>query len=232
MMRILKMRYYPLLTLAILLPLAAVSATSGAVLAQSWCGVQVGSAAAYGQYSGGDYYGPTNSWIIQLTVPISLSCPITGGQLSAVGNAYDTATDANLGSSNIVMNSNNGYYSGQLVFALPPSVIEHLLQVQISVYSNYSYGQYGSLVATTSPTFTIHSTNQYFASTSPYNGYYNGSPTYCYYQNGYMYCSYPSYYYYYSSPYYYTSSCSNGQAIIYYNGSYEYVSCYRHYQDR
>jgi hypothetical protein len=156
-----KMRYCPLLTLAVLLPLAAVSATSGTVLAQPLCGVQVGLAAASGQYSGRYYYGPSNSWIIELTVPISLSCPTTGGQLWAVGNVYDTAANANLGSNNIVMNSNNGYYSGELVFTLPPSVFEHLLQVQISVYSSYSYGQYGSLIATTTPTFTIHSTNRY-----------------------------------------------------------------------
>ena len=132
-----KMRYYPLLTLAILLPLAAVAATSGTVLAQSFCGVQVGSATASGQYSAGDYYGPSNLWTIQLTVPISLSCPNTGGQLWAVGNVYDTVANSNLGSANIALNSNNGYYSGQLGFTLPPSVVGHLLQVQISVYSRW-----------------------------------------------------------------------------------------------
>jgi hypothetical protein len=211
--------------------LAAVSAISGTVLAQSLCGVQVGSATASGQYSAGYYYGPSNSWVIQLTVPISLSCPNNGGQLWAVGNVYDTVANTNLGSANIAMNSNNGYYSGQLAFTLPPSVIGHLLQVQISVYSSYNYGQYGSLVATTSPTFTIQSTNSYYA--NPYNGYYyNGYPTSCYYQNGHMYCYYQSYYYYYSSPYYYTSSCSNGQVIIYYNGAYESVNCYRYSQHR
>jgi hypothetical protein len=178
------------------------------------------------QYSGGNYYGPSNPWNTQLTVPISLSCPNTGAQLWAVGNVYDTVANTNLGSSNIAMNSNNGYYSGQLVFTLPPSVIEHLLQVQISVYSSYNYGQYGSLVATTSPTFTIDSNNYYYAPTNPYNGYYNGHPSYCYYQNGYMYCYYQSYYYSYSSPYYYMSSCFNGQAIIYYNGAYHNVNCY------
>jgi hypothetical protein len=221
-----------LLIFAALLPLAAVAATGRPVFAQPYCGVQVGSVAASTQYYGSSYYGQTNPpWSIRLTVPISLGCQNIGGQLWAIGNVYDAVANTNLGSANIVMNPNNGYYySAQLVFILPPSVIEHLLKVQISVYSGYSYGQYGSLIATTSPTVTIHSTNYYNAPTNPYTGYNNGYAEYCSYQNGYMYCYYPSYYYYYSSPYYYTSNCFNGQATIYYNGAYHYVGCYHHHR--
>jgi hypothetical protein len=163
-----------------------------------------------------------------LTVPISLNCQNTGGQLWAVGNVYDTVANTNLGSSNTVLNSYNGYFTGQLGFNLPPSVIEHLLQVQISVYSSYNYGQYGSLVATITPTFTIHSTS-YFSPAS-YNNY--GYPSYCYYNNGYLYC-YQSYYYYYNYPSsYYEGSCFNGQAIIYYNGAYYYVSCSQYFHHK
>jgi hypothetical protein len=226
-MPILKKPHYLLFALLALLPLAAIS-TGGMVFAQSPCGVQVGSIQAAMEYYGSYYYGQSNPWDIQLTVPISLSCPNAGGELWAVGNTYDTVANTNLGSANTVMNSYNGYYAGQLVFTLPPSVIEHLLQVQISVYSGYENGQYNSLVAMTSPTVTTHSTNYYYSPVNPNNGYYNGYPTYCYYKNGYMYCYYQSYYYYYSSPYYYSSGCSNGQAIIYYNGAYQYVICHRH----
>ena len=231
-----KTRHYPLLIIAVLLPLVAVAASSGLVFAQS-CPLQIGSISA-SQYNGSNYYYGANSPSnIQMTMPISLSCPYMGGQLWAVGNVYDTITNTNLGSNNIVMNSNGGYYSGQLVFNLPSSVIEHQLQVSVSVYSSYSYGQYGSLVATSSPTVTIHASSVYnnyqygnypSYGSYPYSSYYNGYPSYYYYQNGYTY--YYPYYYYYSNPTYYRSnSCFNGQTIIYYNGAYYYTSCYSHY---
>jgi hypothetical protein len=225
------MRRYVLLIFAALLPLAALAVSTAPVFAQSYCGVQVGSMAASMQYYGSNYYGQNNPWNIRLTVPISMGCPNSGGSLWTVGNIYDTVANTNLGSANVAMNAYNGYYSGQLVFTLPPSVIEHLLQIQISVYNGYGYGQYGSLVASSSPTVTIHSSSSYYnGSTNPYNSYNNGYPQYCYYQNGYMYCYYPTYYYYYSSPSYYTSSCFNGQAITYYNGAYHYVTCYHHHR--
>ena len=225
----LRMRYSALLTLALLLPLAAVAVSGGPVFAQPSCGVQVGTPSASMEYSSSYYYGPSYPSNIQLTVPISLSCQNNGGQLWAVGNVYDTVANANLGSSNTVLNSYNGYFTGQLMFSLPHSVIEHLLQVQINVYSSYNYGQYGSLVATITPTFTIHSTSHY--SPSSYS-YYNSYPSYCYYDGGYMYCYYQSYYYYYPRPYYYASSCSNGQALIYYNGAYDHVNCYQYFHHK
>jgi hypothetical protein len=170
-----------------------------------------------------------------------------GNQLWAVGTAYDTITNQNLGSNNIVMNPNGGYYSGQLVFTLPYSVVEHLLQVQINVYSSYNNGQYSSVVASSSPTVTIHSSmvynnnyNSYNYNNNPYyycngytycNGYSYNYPSYYYYSNGYTYYYYP-YYYYYSYPSNaYSSSCFNGQTIIYYNGAYYYATCsgYHHH---
>ena len=229
---ILKNRYL-MLAFALLLPLATVAASTGTVFGQS-CGVQVGSMVATTQYSAGNYYGQNNPYSIQLTVPISMSCP-TSAQLWAVGTTYDTVTNANLGSNNIIMNANNGYYSGDLVFTVPSSVVEQQLQVQIQVYNSYNNGQYSGLVASSSPTVTINSSSSYqpTGSYSYYNGYPNG------YYNGYYYYyyGYPSYYYYsqgypyyyYSSPYYhYGTSCSN---VYYYNGQY-YMSCYYQYHHR
>jgi len=232
---LLKNRHYLLLTLAILMPLAALAASSGTVFGQ-YCGLQIGSMTATTQYSQVNYYGQNNGYTIQLTVPISTGCANMGSQLWAVGTVFDTVTSANLGSNNIAMNSNNGYYSGQLIFTLPSSVVEHQLQVQIQVYNGYN-GQYSGLVAMSSPTVTIHlsySQNypaNYYSPGYYYgnqNGYYNG---YNYYYNGNYYNYYPYYYYYYSYPYQYYSgnSCFNGQAIIYYNGVYYYTSCSHHH---
>ncbi|HUK27582.1 MAG TPA: hypothetical protein VLV31_04090, partial [Candidatus Acidoferrales bacterium] len=102
-----KMRYYPLLLLAILLPLAVVAASSGLVFAQSSCPVQVGNASAVTTASG-----------VQVTVPVSVNCA-NANTLFAVGNIYDMVTNSNLGSTSIAMNWNNGYYSGNLVFTVP-----------------------------------------------------------------------------------------------------------------
>lgn len=225
----LKNRYYLLLAFALLLPLAAVAASTGTVFGQS-CGLQVGSMVATTQNSGGNYYGQNNPYSIQLTVPISMSCP-TSAQLWAVGTAYDTVTNANLGSNNVMMNANNGYYSGQLVFTVPSSVVEQQLQVQIQVYNSYNNGQYGGLVASSSPTLTIHLSSSYsYPSTgsySNYNGYQNGcyNGYYYYYGNSpsyscsssYPYYSYPYYYYYYSYPTYYYGYYHYGYHYGYHN---------------
>ena len=162
-----------------------------------------------------------------------------GGSLWAVGNAYDTVANSNVGSANTAVNSNGGYNGGRLVFTLPPSVVEHQLQISITVYSNYNNGQYGSVVGSTSATVTIHSngssapSNSYYGNYPPYNYnyYYNGYPMYYYYQNGYVYYYYPSYYNYYSPNAYVVGSCYDGQAIVYYNGAYYYVSCYQYDHD-
>ena len=223
-----KNRHYLLLALAILLPLAIAAAGTGTVFGQ-YCGLQVGSMTASSQNAQGYYYGQYGPYNIQLTVPISASCNSMGPQLWATGTVFDTVTNANLGSNNVAMNWNNGYYAGQLVFTVPSSVVQHQLQVQIQVYNGYNNGQYTGLVASSSPTVTIHTNSYYYQPASSYyngypNGYYNG---YYYYYNGYHYYYYP-YYYYNSYPYYYygSSSCFNGQAIIYYNGAYYYASCY------
>jgi len=184
------------------------------------------------QNYGSNSYGSYNPYNIQLTLPLSTSCQNVGGQLWAVGNVYDTVSNSNLGSANSAINFNGGYYSGQLVFTLPSSVVEHLLQVSISIYSNYNNGQYGSVVGGTSQTLTIHANSSYSNPGYPYNGNYppnynNGYQMYYCYQNGYCYY-YPSNYYNYPN-YQQVGSCYNGQAIVYYNEAYYYVSCYQYY---
>jgi hypothetical protein len=216
--------------MALLLPLAAVAANSSPVFAQSACGAQVNSSiTATQQYYGssGSYDASNYNWNIQMSVPVSASCSYTRGQLYATGNAFDTTSGTNLASANTVLNNvNGGYYNGQLVFTLPPSVMGHPLQISISVYSNYN-GQYGSLVATTSQSVTIHPSNSYYQSNYQNNYqnnypsyYYNQYPRYHYYRYGYR-----SYYYYYYNPY--TNGCSynNQVTVVYYNGYYHYVNC-------
>ncbi|HUK29173.1 MAG TPA: hypothetical protein VLV31_12180 [Candidatus Acidoferrales bacterium] len=195
-----KNRNYLLLTCAILLPLAAVAASSGLVFGQA-CSVQVGSITITQQ---------------QLTVPLSTTCPVSG-PLWAVGTATDTTTNTNLGTSNIILTPANTYFSGQLTFSIPSTSVGHMVEVQAQVYNSYVNGQYSGLIGAIAPTITIspstYSSPSYSYPAAPsysypascYNGYYyyNGYP---YYYNGYP------YYYYYNNGYYY-----------YYNGY--YYSC-------
>lgn len=219
-----KTRYYALLAMALLLPLAAVAANSNPVFAQSACGAQVNSSITATQqyYGSSGSYGATNyNWNIQMTVPVSVSCSYNGGQLYATGNTFDTTSGTNLASADTVLNNaNGGYYNGQLVFTLQPSVLGHPLQISISVYSNYN-GQYGSLVATTSQSVTIHPSNSYYQNNYPSYYYYNQYPRYHHNRYGYR-----SYYYYYYNPYM-DGSCSynNQVTVVYYNGYYYYVNC-------
>jgi len=221
-----------MLAFAILLPLAAAAASAGTVYGQN-CGLQVGSMAATTQNSG-SYYGSSYPYNIQLTVPMTISCN-AGPEVWTTGTAYDTVTNTNLGTNYVTMSSNNGYYSGQLVFNLPSSVVGHQLQVQIQVYNNYNNGQYSGLVATSSPTVTVNPSGNY-PSTGSY-GYYNGYPSYsnsyyngystgCY--NGYYYYSSGGYYYY-GYPYSYSCSYSYSYPYYYYYYSYPYYYHYGYY---
>jgi len=225
--------------LAILLPLAAVAASNSLVFAQASCAVQInGSATATLTNSGSNSYGYSAGGI-QLTVPVGAGCPNMGSQLWATGSVYDPTMNANVGSANGVLNSNGGYYTGQLVFSLPPSVLEHQLQVSITVYNS---AQNGAVVGTTSQTITIHGTyyppNSSYGNTYPsyynypYYPYYSyGYPSYYYYNGGYYYYYYPYYYYYGSYPNNYNGSCYNGQMLLYYNGAYYYVNCYSYWHN-
>ena len=230
---ILKNRFYVLLAFAVLLPLAAAAGSTGTVFGQS-CGVEVGYVDASAQYSG-NYYGQSNPYNIQLIVPISMSCPNSGNTLWAIGTVYDTFTGNSVGSSNAALSLNNGNYFGQLVVPLPTSVVGHQLQVQIQVYNSYNNGQYGGLVATSSPTVTVNPSGYYYPSTGGYsnyngypNGYYNGY-YYYYYGAPSYYNGYPSYYYNNGYPYYYYNN--NGYPYYYYysGNQYSYPYYYYHY---
>ena len=225
-----KNRHYLLLAVAILIPLVMIAANSGTVSAQYASTLQCGSTTATTQFSGA-YTGTSPQYSVQLTLPVSTVCPAAAGQLWAVGNVYDTNTGSNVGSATIALTTASaGYYSGQLVFTLPASVIQHSLQVQVSVYNNLVNGQYTSLLAMSTQTVNVNSNSYSYTPPVTYNAYSNSYPEYCSYLNGYMYCyystSYGNYYHYYSSPYYYTSACYNGEAVIYHNWSYYAVSCY------
>lgn len=76
-----------------------------------------------------------------MTMVVSVSCPLAG-QVSAVGYVHDSSTNTDLGSTNVILTQvNGGYFNGQLVFYLPPSVQGHTLTVAVSIYnSNGAYG--------------------------------------------------------------------------------------------
>lgn len=202
--------------MVLILALTTVVSSSHLVQAQAACSVQVSS-----QPSASSQYSPTyngNSSYIQLTVPLSAYCGYSTGQLYAVGNAYDMVTNAMVGYATTAMNPVNDYYSTQMIFNLPPSIIEHPLQMIVSVYDNsynngmYNYGgyaYYNGMMATTDFTVTVHSSYQMgynqngYSNNYPYYppGYYNGQ---CYYDYQYVYM------YYYNGNYYY-GNCYYGQ---------------------
>ena len=144
-----------------------------------------------------------------MTVPVSATCSTYSGQLFAVGDAYDTTTNSDLGSVNTGLSSaGGGNFNGQLNFYLPTTVQGDTVQISVSIY-NTAFGNNGSLLATTSQTVTI-------------DGGYNQN-----YQNSYSSCQ-PGYSYVGGSCY----PPNNNNASNYNNGycspSYSYMSggCY------
>ena len=94
----------------------------------------------YSSLSTSQYYYNSN---IAITVPVSATCAFVSNQLYAVGTAYDTASNSNLGSVSTALTAAYGNtFTGQLVFNLSPSVIGHQVQVTVSIYSGYPYGYY------------------------------------------------------------------------------------------
>ncbi len=151
---------------------------------------------------------------IAITVPVSATCYFVGSQLYAVGTAYDTASNSNLGSVNTALTTAYGNtYTGTLVFNLSPSVIGHQVQVTVSIYSGpygYAYGGNGASLATAVQLVRVNVNNYQYG-----NGY-NYQYRNCY-QNSY--CNYPGYsygnYYNYAGSYngnYYTTCQSTGNS--------------------
>src|SRR5208282_2710329 len=155
-----KTRNFTLLVSAIFLVIATFATSNSQVFAQSPCIAQVSYPAISSSYN------PN----IGMTVPVSATCSTYSGQLFAVGDAYDTTTNSDLGSVNTGLSSaGGGNFNGQLNFYLPATVQGDTVQISVSIY-NTAFGNNGSLLATTSQAVTI-------------NGGYNQS-----YQNSYSYC--------------------------------------------
>ena len=160
-----KTRNFTLLAFTIFLVVATFATSNSQVFAQSPCIAQVSYPAISSSYN------PN----IGITVPVSVTCSISG-QLYAVGDAYDTTTNTDLGSANTGLSSSGGgNFNGQLNFYLPTTAQGDTVQISVSIY-NTAFGNNGSLLATTSQAVTI-------------NGGYNQS-----YQNSYSYCQ-PGYSY-------------------------------------
>ena len=73
---------------------------------------------------------------IQLTMPISVTCTFTRGQLYAVGDAFDNSTNVPLGSVLGTLPSVNkgNQFNGQLVFIIPAADRGHSIYFAVSIY--------------------------------------------------------------------------------------------------
>jgi len=119
----------------------AVTATTTPVSAANSCTAQLSSPTA-------TYFAYNSN--IGLTVPVSATCSFSGGQLYAVGYAYDTSTNTAQSSANTMLTWTSSTYSGQLGFKLSPTLLGHNLQIAVSVYgpnsfspsANYSPGNF------------------------------------------------------------------------------------------
>ena len=142
-----------------------------------------------------------------MTVPVTAACSSVS-QLYAQGKVYDPILNEIVATTTSTMNPGQSYYNGQLEFNLPPSVVEHPLQITVAFFTNNTYGYYTGQVASIYFTATIH---------SGYGNYgnYGNYPNYGYYP---YYPSYPN------TPY----GCPNNNSgyMYYYNGNYYYEDCH------
>ncbi len=77
---------------------------------------------------------------VGLTVPVSATCSFSGGQLYAVGYAYDTSTNMAQSSANSLLTwISDSTYRGQLGFKLSPTLLGQNLQISVSIYGPSSY---------------------------------------------------------------------------------------------
>ena len=184
-----KTRNCAILGMVLIVAILAVGLSSTRVSADP-CIAQLGYPTMGQQYYG--YYSSN----VQVTVPVSATCFFQAGQLYAVGTAYDTTYNANVGTSNAVLSGTYGgnAFSGQLQFNLPVSVQAHSVQFSVSIYSAQAgyYQPYygGSPLTTTSATFVVTPSN--YQSSYPY---YPTYPSYNYYYGSYPYYNQPGNYY-------------------------------------
>src|SRR5208283_4315581 len=170
-----------ILVLALTIAIVAVVANISSVSADQ-CSAQLSYPAMPTSY----YNSYSN---VGITVPVSVSCSYISSPLYAVGTAYDSSDNSNVGTANAVLSpSYGGVFNGQLVFNLPASVQGHTVQVSVSIYNNgYNapyYGQYnqyngGSVLTTAYISFQV------YGSYYPNNPYptYPTYPTYPSYSN-------------------------------------------------
>jgi len=151
-----KMRNFAFTVTVMLFMTAAIATSNSQVFAQSPCVAQVNYPVISADYS------PN----IGMTVPVTATCSYNG-QLFAVGDAYDTTTNTDLGSANTGLSSTGGgSFNGQLNFYLPTTVQGHTIQISVSIY-NTAFGNNSSPpLATTSQSVTIDSSyNQDYQNT-------------------------------------------------------------------
>jgi hypothetical protein len=205
-------RHSGIFLLAFLLAASVAFAGQSALVFAQTCNASLGSSSLTStQY----YY---NSYI-GINTPVSASCSLSGGQLYAVGDVFDTSANVDLGSVSTILTPTYGgnTYMGQLSFSLPPSIIGHQLRIMVSVYGG-QYGQYangnGQLLATAGQMMKVTVSYQNRCPNGNGNCYMNYN---CYgnYQNGNCYQNYNCYQYYcnqasYCYPNYYpTCYCQN-----------------------
>ena len=217
---------YTVLVLALTMSIFATAPYNELVSADA-CMAQLGSPITSMQ----QYYNSN----VGITVPVSAACSFFGYQLYAVGTAYDTSYNSNVGTANTGLSpvAGGNTFSGQLVFNLPASVQGHMVQFSVSIYNGqygyYNnapyYGQYynsGSLLTTATVSYQVNS------------GYY---PNYPYYYNNPSYPNYPNYPYsnYPNNPNYPYNNYNQGRNnYYYYYGRSIYGSCryYFHFSGR
>lgn len=229
----------------------AVGASTTLVSAQS-CNASLGSSSL----SSDQYY--YNSYI-GINTPVSVSCSYYSSQLYAVGDAFDTSANVDLGSVNTILTLSYGgnTYAGQLAFNLPPSVFGHQVRLSVSVYGgqNGYYGNgKGQLLAqaaqmvkvTTSyqngyPNGNGNCNSAYNCNGNDQNYYCDPNAMYCYPANGNGNCysayncnnnCYQNYNCYPNGTYCNTSNCYTYYPTCYYTDGYHYyqVDCdYQHH---
>jgi hypothetical protein len=200
-MWVLRAYYRGIVLLAFVLSASVAVAGNSLPVSADPCVVQLG----YSSLSTTQYYYNMN---VGLTVPVSASCSLVGGQLYAVGDAYDTTANTDLGSVSTALTPVYGSstFNGQLVFSLPSSILGHPVRISVSIYNGAPYGYYGyggngSPLAVAAQMVQLNLRNYQ-------NSYY--------YQNGNCYrnpyCYYPGYYF--NGNYYTTCrSIGNGNTV-------------------
>jgi hypothetical protein len=172
---------------------------------------------------------------VGLTVPVSATCSFVSYQLYAVGTAYDTSYNSNVGTANTALSAMSGgnIFAGQLAFNLPSSVQGHVVQISVSIYNGQygyynspPYGYYGQYYGSGSVLTTATISYQINAGYYPNYPYYYGNPSYPNYPS-YNYPNYPSYQNYPNRPNYpnYPNNNYNQGRNYYYYGRTFYGSC-------